>query len=49
MLTKKKLPHSILVKLYLTLSKYFTKSMVDFKIQEKNTFDLIDCNINYHF
>ena len=30
------------------LSKYLTKSIVDFKIQEKNTFDLIDCNINYH-
>ena len=30
------------------LSKYLTKSIIDFKIQEKNTFDLIDCNINYH-
>ena len=30
------------------LSKYLTKSIVDFKIQEKNTFDLLDCNINYH-
>ena len=30
------------------LSKYLTKSIVDFKIQEKNTFDLINCNINFH-
>ena len=30
------------------LSKYLTKSIIDFKIQEKNTFDLIDCSINFH-
>lgn len=31
------------------LSKYITKSIIDFKIQEQKTFFLIDCNINYHF
>ena len=31
------------------LSKYLTKSIVDFKIQEQKTFFLIECNINYHF
>ena len=30
------------------LNKYLTKSIVDFKIQEKNTFDLIECSINFH-
>ena len=30
------------------LSKYLTKSIVDFKIQEKNTYSLINCKINYH-
>ena len=30
------------------LSKYLTKSIVDFKIQEKKTYNLISCNINYH-
>ena len=30
------------------LSKYLTKSIIDFKIQEKNTRDLIICGINYH-
>ena len=31
------------------LSKYVTKSIIDFKIQEQKTFFLIDCNINYHY
>lgn len=31
------------------LSKYLTKSIVDFKIQEKSSFMLIDCYINFHF
>ena len=35
--------------LILTLSKYVTKSIIDFKIQEQKTFFLIDCNINYHY
>tara|TARA_Y200000002_G_scaffold286175_1_gene240318 strand:+ start:678 stop:1808 length:1131 start_codon:yes stop_codon:yes gene_type:complete len=30
------------------LSKYLTKSIIDFKIQEKNTKMLIDCYINFH-
>ena len=30
------------------LSKYLTKSIVDFKIQEKNSFLLINCYINFH-
>ena len=30
------------------LSKYLSKSVVDFKIQEKNTYSLINCKINYH-
>ena len=30
------------------LSKYLTKSIVDFKIQEKNTKMLIDCFVNFH-
>ena len=30
------------------LSKYLTKSIVDFKIQEKNTLMLINCYINFH-
>lgn len=30
------------------LSKYLTKSIVDFKIQEKSTFMLINCYINFH-
>ena len=30
------------------LSRYLTKSIVDFKIQEKNTKMLIDCYINFH-
>ena len=30
------------------LSKYLTKSIVDFKIQEKSTFILINCYINFH-
>ena len=30
------------------LSKYLTKSIVDFKIQEKNTKMLIECYINFH-
>ncbi len=29
------------------LSKYLTKSIIDFKIQEKNTSSLINCYINY--
>ena len=29
------------------LSKYLTKSIIDFKIQEKDTFSLIDCYVNY--
>ena len=31
------------------LSKYITKSIIDFKIQEQKTLFLIECNINYHF
>ena len=30
------------------LSRYLTKSIVDFKIQEKNTKMLIDCYVNFH-
>ena len=30
------------------LSKYLTKSIIDFKIQEKNTKMLIDCYVNFH-
>ena len=30
------------------LSKYLTKSIVDFKIQEKNTKMLVECYINFH-
>ncbi len=30
------------------LSKYLTKSIVDFKIQEKSTFMLLNCYINFH-
>ena len=30
------------------LSKYLTKSIVDFKIQEKSTFILINCYVNFH-
>ena len=29
------------------LSKYLTKSIIDFKIQEKNTLSLINCYVNY--
>ena len=29
------------------LSKYLTKSIIDFKIQEKNTSSLINCYVNY--
>ena len=31
------------------LSKYITKSIIDFKIQEQKTLFLIECNINYHY
>tara|TARA_Y100001958_G_C21230711_1_gene556423 strand:+ start:67 stop:1197 length:1131 start_codon:yes stop_codon:yes gene_type:complete len=30
------------------LSKYLTKSIIDFKIQEKNSLKLINCYINFH-
>lgn len=30
------------------LSKYLTKSIIDFKIQEKNSYLLVDCYINFH-
>ena len=30
------------------LSKYLTKSIIDFKIQEKSTLNLLECNINFH-
>jgi len=30
------------------LSKYLTKSIIDFKIQERNTKEILNCYINYH-
>ena len=30
------------------LTNFLTKSIVDFKIQEKSTYQIIDCYINYH-
>tara|TARA_B100000035_G_scaffold224399_1_gene192929 strand:+ start:236 stop:1369 length:1134 start_codon:yes stop_codon:yes gene_type:complete len=30
------------------LRKYLTKSIIDFKIQEKNTYKLVECYINFH-
>ena len=30
------------------LSKFLTKSIVDFKIQEKNTYQILNCYVNFH-